>query len=123
MNYKKDIYFLHINGKFCAFSSHNNFIYLTKSDNFIKMIEFIRDKYQDSRLRCINNEGIKQFIINETSYITDNVIKMDNKTIILKPNVDKLCYNNIVELNVPTGETKLYKIKNNNYIMDRSINR
>lgn len=120
MNYKKDIYFLHINGKFCAYSSHNSFIYLTNSNNFVKMIEFIRDKYKDSRLRCIRNEGIKQFIIEETSNITDNVIKTENNAIILKPNVDKLCYNNIIELNLPTNEIKLYKIKNNVYVIDRS---
>ena len=123
MNYEKDIYFLHINNNFCAYSKYNNKIYITSSDNFNKLINFVRDNNKESRLRCIRNEGIKQFIIEETSNITDNVIKTENNAIILKPNVDKLCYNNIVELNVPTGETKLYKIKNNNYIMDRSINR
>lgn len=120
MNYKKDIYFLHINGNFCAYSSYNNYIYITKSDNFTKMIEFIRDKYKDSRLRCINNEGIKQFIIDESKYITENVIKMDNNVILMKPNINKLAYNHIVELDIINQKTNLYKIKNNVYVIDRS---
>ena len=63
-NIYKDIYILHIKDKIGVYIHYKNEVIISDHDDFINLCKILMNNYKDSRLRCIINKGIEDYIIN-----------------------------------------------------------